>query len=121
MLAAVAPAAVRRVRGWRRGAPRPGVGKWRFSETEVDRAPLLLLWDSLVSQSRTTTRPLWSTPSTLGRDGEGAAGGSDVSGRDRKEAGGGILEAVREEGALKEEFRENAALGKCGKIEMRSE
>ena len=119
MLAAVAPAAIRRVNGLRRVAPLPGAGKWSFSGAEVDRAPLLVLWDSLVPHSRAAAGPLWSrflssSASGSGRDGEGVAGGSDGS---KEGEGGAIPEAVRDERALTEECSENLALGENRKSE----
>lgn len=124
MLAAIAPAAIRRVYGLRRVAPLPGLGEWGAGSRRegVEQAPLLVLWDSLVPQSRPRAAPLWSrflssSASGSGRDGEGASGGSDGSGKDGKDAESGILEAVREGGASKEEPVEKEALGETGKAE----
>ena len=120
MLAAIAPAAIRRVNGLRRvvTGSRNGVAEWGAARKEgVDPAPLLVLWDSLVPQSRAMAGPSWSRFLSSGA-GEGASGGSDGSGKDGKDpkdADGGILEAVRE-GALKEPV-ENEALGEAGKAE----
>lgn len=100
MLAAIAPASLRRVNGLRRVAPLP---EWK------ERAPLLVLWDSLVPQSRARAGPLWSSSRFL------SSGKGDGSGKDSKEAEGALLEGAREEEALKEESLENDASGESGK------
>lgn len=106
MLAAIAPAALRRVNGLRRVAPLP---EWGVSWTErLDRAPLLVLWDSLVPQSRARAGPSWSRFLSSG------SGRDDGSGKNSKEAAEG---AILEEGALKEETLENEALRESGKTE----
>lgn len=104
MLAAIAPAAVRRVHALTRVAPLPGVGEW--STAGADRAPLLVLWDTLVPQSRVTAGPLWSrlssSSSGSGRDGDGAGGASGRSEGSGKEGETGIKEQAGEEGAVSE-------------------
>jgi hypothetical protein len=108
MLAAIAPAAVRRVNGLRRVAPLPGVGEWgcaREKQGGVDPAPLLVLWNSLVPQSRARAGPLWSRFLSSSASGSGHDGEGDGSGP--KGAEGALPEAAREDEALKEEPVEN--------------
>jgi hypothetical protein len=89
MLAAMAPAAVRRVPLLRSivAVSRVG-GEWSAgSSVVVDRAPLLVLWDTLVPHSRITagptssasnrTRFLSSSTSGSGRDGDNSSGKAD--------------------------------------------
>lgn len=119
MLAAIAPAAIRRVNGLRRVVPLPCVREWSSQGLQrADRAPLLVLWDSMVPRSRATASPLWSRFLSSSASGSGHGEGSDGSGKDGKEGEGGILDAAREDGALKEESGENEVVGETGKTEV---
>ncbi|KAG0619235.1 hypothetical protein M758_4G124900 [Ceratodon purpureus] len=116
MLAAVAPAAGRRLNGITKtalasgGGRGRGRGRWTGS-CQLDRAPLLLLWGSFGPRSRAVTGPLWSR--FLSSSGSGRDGGSDGT---KEGEGGGVMEVVREEGVLKEEeVNEN---GESRKIEV---
>ncbi|XP_024392421.1 lon protease homolog 1, mitochondrial [Physcomitrium patens] len=122
MLAAIAPAAIRRVNGLRRVVPLPCVREWSSQGLQrADRAPLLVLWDSMVPRSRATASPLWSRFLSSSASGSGHGEGSDGSGKDGKEGEGGILDAAREDGALKEESGENEVVGETGKTEVSGE
>ncbi|KAH8974329.1 hypothetical protein BDL97_01G096300 [Sphagnum fallax] len=117
MLAAMAPAAVRRVPLLRSivAVSRVG-GEWSAgSSVVVDRAPLLVLWDTLVPHSRITagptssasnrTRFLSSSTSGSGRDGDNSSGKAD--GAAARESEG--VERESEEPAANEEVASEEA------------
>lgn len=115
MLAAIAPASIRRVNGVRRIASLPRVREWSTQGQEgVGRAPLLVLWESMVPQSRVKASPLWSRFLSSSASGSGSDEGSDGSG---KEGEGSIQHAARGDGVLKEELGENESIGESGKTE----
>ncbi len=117
MLAAMAPAAVRRVPVLRSIVAVSRVGrKWSAgSSVVVDRAPLLVLWDTLVPHSRITagptssasyrTRFLSSSTSGSGRDGDNSSGKAD--GAAARESEG--VERESEEPAANEEVASEEA------------